>query len=208
VEVGCSKALLTEPRSRLQMNTETADSGPASNLLSNGYLLENVYLRTTDAQRSEILALWRDEGAGLSRVDAERSSREAVFLVRRRSGELAGVSNVALVRLKGGKRFYSFSLFLRPRDRVPFLMVKVCDATRDFLRDFKHPLGQPEGMLNVNENHKLMRPGMRRVFARQGYQYWGQTAQGLDVWATLFNEPDAATSRPGVVELVAPGSAG
>jgi hypothetical protein len=188
----------------MQMNTVSPESASGVNLRFKDYLLENVYLRTTESQRSEILELWRSEGAGIEGEDAERSSREAVFLIRAGSGELAGVSTVALVRIKGGKRFYSFSMFLRERHRVPYLMVTVCDATRDFLRNFKHPVAQPAGMLNVNENPKLMRPGMRRIFARHGYRYWGQTTRGEDVWATEFGEPD---DRLGV-SPTAPGNEG
>ena len=153
------------------------------------YLLENVYLRTTEAQRAEILALWRSEGAGIQGEDADRSSYEAVFLVRARSGELAGVGTVALVRLKKGGRFYSFSMFLRKRDRVPNLTLTVLNATRDFLRDFKHPVAQPVGMLSVSENSKLMRPGVRKLFERHGYKFFGQTARGEDVWLVEFGAP-------------------
>jgi hypothetical protein len=104
------------------------------------------YLRTTEAQRSEILALWRWEGGGIEGANAERSSREAVFLVRAPPGELAGVSTVALVRLKDGWRFYSTSLFLRKPDQAaPYLGIIVSDATRDFLRNFKHPVASRPG---------------------------------------------------------------
>src|SRR5262245_10379611 len=116
------------------MSTATPES-VLENLHIKDYVLENVYLCTTEAQRSEILAFWRNEGAGLEGADAERSSHEAVFLIRTHSGELAGVSNVALVRLKDGRRFYSMSLFLRKQDQaIPFLGITVSDGTRDFLR--------------------------------------------------------------------------
>jgi len=175
----------------------TVEPEVTRNLHFRDYLLENVYLRTTEEQRSEILTLWHTEGAGISGDDAERSSHEAVFLIRPPSGELAGVSTVALVRLKDGRRFYSCTLFIRKRDRVPYLMIHVCNATRHFLPNFKHPVAQPAGMLNVNENPKLMRPGMRKIFARHGYRYWGQTAAGEDVWVTFFEEPDGGKSEPG-----------
>ena len=177
------------------MSIDSAEVTSGSSLHFRDYLLENVYLRVTEAQRCEILVLWSGEGAGIQGPNAERSSREAVYLVRAPSGELAGVSTVALVRLKGGQRFYSMSLLLRKRDRVPYLMVAVCNATRDFLRNFKHPIAQPAGILNINENAKLMRPGMRRIFERNGYQYWGQTARGEDVWATVFNQPASKEVR-------------
>ena len=188
----------------------TATPEPASeNLRIKDYVLENVYLRTTEAQRSEILAFWRNEGAGLAGVDAERSSHEAVFMVRTQSGELAGVSNVALVRLKDGRRFYSMSLFLRKQDQaIPYLGISACDATRDFLRKFKHPVAQPAGVLNVNENPRLMRPGVRKLFRRHGYKYWGQTARGEDVWVTEFDEAKQVATSPSAIELGAAGNGG
>jgi hypothetical protein len=186
------------------MSPSTAEPVPELNLRFRDYLLENVYLGTTEEQRAEILALWRTEKAGIEGTDAERSSREAVFMVRAPSGELAGVSTVALVRLKDGRRFYSYSMFLRKRDRVPLLMVTVCDATRDFLRNFKHPVAQPAGMLNVNENRKLTGPGVRRLFERRGYRYWGKTSRGEEVWITEFGEPDLRTASPGAVQQTAP----
>jgi len=190
------------------MTTATPESA-SENLHIKDYVLENVYLRTTEAQRSEILAFWRDEGAGLEGADAQRSSHEAVFLVRTHSGELAGVSNVALVRLKDGRRFYSMSLFLRKRDQaIPYLGISVCDATRDFLRKFKHPVAQPVGVLNVNENARLMRPGVRKLFRRHGYQYWGQTARGEDVWATVFDEAKQVTTSPSAIDLGVAGNGG
>src|SRR5262245_39953689 len=122
------------------MSASTPESA-VENLHIKDYVLENVYLRTTEAQRSEMLARSRTEGAGRPGADAERSSHEAGYPVRTHAGELAGVSTVALVRLKDGRRFYSMSLFLRKKDQaIPFLGISVSDATRDFLRKFKHPV--------------------------------------------------------------------
>jgi hypothetical protein len=172
----------------------------------NDYLLENVYLATTEAQRSEILALWRDGGEDLEEVvEADRHSRETVIMVRTVSGELAGVSGVALVRVKGGRRFYAYSIYLREQDRVPYLMLAVINATRDFLRHFRHPIAQPEGMLLVTENRKLMRPGVRKLLARHRYKYWGRNAKGEDVWAVEFSEsenPAVGSSGPAASSLV------
>jgi hypothetical protein len=170
------------------------------------YLLENVYLATTEAHRGEILALWRNGGATLEAEpeEADRRSRETVFMVRASTGELAGVSGVALVRVKGRRRFYAYSTYLRGQDRVPYLMLAVLNATRDFLRGFQHPKSKPEGMLLVTENHKLMRPGVRKLLVRHRYQYWGRNAKGEDVWAVEFAESDnpaAGSSRPADVSV-------
>ena len=199
---------LAEPYSGMRMSTACPELASGPNLRFKDYLLENVYLRTTESQRAEILALWQTEKAGIEGVDADRGSREAVYLVRNASGELAGVSTVALIRLKDGRRFYSCSLFLRPRDRVPYLMITVCDATRDFLRHFTHPVAQPAGMLNINENPRLMRPGVRKLFARHGYRYWGQTARGEDVWITEFGERGGLEPSGSGVPATAPANRG
>jgi hypothetical protein len=156
------------------------------------YLLENVYLRTTKLQRTEIMALWHDGGFVIDGGQAEHRAREVVFLVRTASGELAGVSEAALVRVRGHRRFYAYTMFLRKSDRVPYLMLAVLNGTRDFLRNFEHPRLQPHGMLLVTENRKLMRPGMRKLLARHKYRYWGRTAWGDDVWAVEFGQPDKA----------------
>ena len=104
---------------------------------------------------------------------------------------------MALVRLKDGRRFYSCNLFLRNRHQaVSYLGITISDATRDFLRKFKHPLAQPAGMLNVNENPRLAGPGVRKLFARHGYRYWGQTENGEDVWITEFGETPASVVTP------------
>jgi hypothetical protein len=171
------------------MSAVSPEPSTERNVCFRDYHFENVYLRTTEAQRCEILDLWRNEAVEMNPGDAERASREAVYLVRNRSGELAGVSTVALIRLKDERRFYSCNLFIRPQDRVPYLMITVCDATRDFLRNFRHPVSQPAGMLNINENPRLARPGVRKLFERHGYRYWGQTSRGEDVWITEFGEP-------------------
>ncbi len=150
------------------------------------YLLENVYLRTTQAQRFEIMALWLGEGALNDQAEAERRTHEAVFLVRNASGELAGLSTVGLVRIKDGRVFYAYRMFLRKRDRVPYLMVEVIKATREFLLTFPHPGLQPAGIIHINENPKLMRPGVRKTFERHGYRCWGTTPEAEEVWAIEF----------------------
>ena len=152
----------------------------------NDYLLENVYLRTTDAQRAEIMALWQQEGAVPDPAERARRSREVVFMVRNAAGELAGLCTVGLTRVPDGRVFYAYRMFLRPQDRMPYLMWAVTDGTRDFLRGFTHPDTPTAGLYLITENPKLMRPGMKRSFQRHGYSYRGKTVHGLDVWVAEF----------------------
>jgi hypothetical protein len=151
------------------------------------YRLESVYLGACDAQRAEVTAFWLREKALADVAEATRRADEVVFHVRRDdSGELAGVSTVSLARAGDGRVYYAYRMFLRPQDRVPYLMWAVIAATRDFLAGFAHPQARPAGMLHINENPKLMRPGARRFFLRHGYRYCGTTPYGQDVWVAEF----------------------
>ncbi len=163
-----------------------------SSLRFRHYRLESVYLDTTAGQRAAISGFWLRERAIADPREAERRAGEVVLVVRRDdSGELAGVSTVALRRLGDGRPVYAYRMFLREQDRVPYLMLTVVLATRDFLRGFRHPQAQPVGMLHVNENPKLMRSGVRRFFQRHGYRYLGQNRRGQDLWLAEFGDGPA-----------------
>mgnify|MGYP001826358088 CR=1 FL=1 len=153
-----------------------------------GYRLTPVYLAITDAERAEVIAMWRDARAFRDPSVAEQRSREVVLLVRHAAcGDLAGVSTVALKpRPTDGRMLYHYRMFLRPEHRQPHLMRAVTNATRDHLRAFRHPDVAPAGMLIVTENRKLMRPGLKRLLERHGYEYRGRERRGLDVWLTRF----------------------
>ncbi len=153
------------------------------------YRLEAVYLAVGATQREEIIHFWREQRAVLNPTEAERRSRQVVFMVRNGAGELAGLSSVGLKRLPEEDRpYYAYRMFLRQQDRAPYLMRVVTNATRDFLRDFDHPQIQAAGMLIVTENRKLMRTGIRRYLERHGYRYRGRNRKGLDVWVAEFGQ--------------------
>jgi hypothetical protein len=153
-----------------------------------GYRLEPVYLAITGQERAEVIAMWRAARAHSDPSVAAHRSREVVMLVRHEgSGELVGVSTVALKPSPGkGRSLYHFRMFLRHEHRQPYLMREVTNGTRDFLRTFPHPSAKPAGMLIVTENRKLMRPGIKRYLERHGYRYGGRGPQGLDVWLAPF----------------------
>jgi hypothetical protein len=188
--------LATHEQGRAAVPQERADHPPAGDVRFRDYLLQNVYLRTTQTERSEIIALWFCEEALDDPAEAKRRSHEAVFLVRSASGELAGLSTVGFVRLKEGRTFYNYRMFLRKGDRVPNLMMAVVLATREFLRTFQHPERQSAGLLHINENPKLLRPGMRRVFERIGHRYWGKTPLDEEVWGVEFAPQTGTAAQP------------
>ncbi len=175
--------------------------GRTSDLQFKSYLLRYVYLCTTEEERAEIRQLWASEGVLLDPLEAERRCSQTAVLVRNGAGELVGLSTVAIVRLEDDQLFYAYRMFIRPRDRVPNLMVAVVGSTRKFLGRFQHPDLKPAGMVIVSGNPKLARPGARALFARYGFVYWGQTPYGEEVWGFefadigRFREPHGLTPR-------------
>ncbi len=151
-----------------------------------GYRLEPVFRAGSPEQRAEAVAFWLAQGAIAHRQEAERRAFELVYLVRRGDGALAGMSTAGVQTGADGRTYYAYRMFLRPEDRVPYLMRAVTNASRDLLRDADTPEPKPTGMLIVAENPKLMRAGIRRWARRQGYRYCGKTPRGLDLWLAPF----------------------
>lgn len=154
------------------------------------YRLEPVYRCGTSSQHEEAIDFWLAQKALIKRERCEQRANELVFLVRRQSGELAGMSTAAKTKGIDGKIYLAFRMFLHKDDRVPFLMREISLATYRLLRDYPWQEQQPAGMIIVTENRKLMRPGMHRYFLRYGLSYRGKTQGGKDVWHASF-EPSA-----------------
>jgi hypothetical protein len=169
---------------------ETAPGGSRSDPAAGfgAYRLEPVYLRPSHSQRASAIRLWLDQGVLRGRVAAIRRAEQLVYLVYRADGALAGMSTAGLRTGAKGRLWYVYRMFLRPEDRVPYLMRAVTNATRDLLRGFPHPGGPVAGMLIETENRKLMRPGIRRYFERHGYVYRGRSRRGLDLWLAPFDQ--------------------
>lgn len=152
------------------------------------YRIENVHLRTSSEQRQEIVQFWLRERAIPTLPEAVRRAHEVCLLVRRDDGTgvLAGVSTVGRMRTRSGLIYWVFRMFLRKPDRVPRLSLAVANATCAHLRLRARREGDAAGMLIVTENVKLMRPGARMLFQRQGCRYVGRNARGQDVWVVDF----------------------
>lgn len=150
------------------------------------YCLELAYPSANAAQRAAAVAFWLAQGALLDRETAQHRADELVYLVRHADGTLAGVSTAGRRTAADGRIWLAFRMFLRPEDRTPFLMRRVTNASRDLLGAVSHPQGPATGMLIETENRKLMRPGIRRYFARHGYRYAGRSQRGLDLWLAPF----------------------
>jgi hypothetical protein len=154
-----------------------------------------VHPRPNGEARAEAVAFWLDQGALADREAARRRARQLVLLVRRPDGCLAGMSTAGVKTAADGRRFYAFRMYLRPEDRVPYLMREVTNRSRDLLRAGEHLQGPVAGMLIETENRKLMRRGIRRYFARHGYVYKGRNRRGLDLWLAPFPTADTPAAQ-------------
>lgn len=151
-----------------------------------GYAVEDVYQAIPPDLREEILDLWERNKVIPSREAAERRVDQVVLAIRNRAGEVAGVSTVYVGDFQQpGNAYYFYRMFIQPADRIPGLMRFVTLRTCDVMRE-RHVPGGPQGVIIVTENAKLMRPGMRRMFERNGYEYMGRGPKGHDAWRVLF----------------------
>lgn len=151
-----------------------------------GYAVENVYRVISPALRDEIVEMWLRNQALPNRELALQRVDQVFLSIRNPAGQLAGVATVYIDDFQQrGNPYYFFRMFIQPHDRIPGLMRFGAILTRDLLRG-QHKPGGPQGIIHVNENQKLMRPGMRRMFERNGYEYMGRDPKGQDIWRALF----------------------
>lgn len=151
-----------------------------------GYRLYLVHGQTTPDLRREIVEFWQRNNALRAEQEIAQRANQVVFVIRNTTSEIVGVSTAYIGDfLQAGSRYYFYRMFIRPDDRVPGMMRFITLRTRDALQAEYAP-GQPLGMVIVTENPKLMRPGMKRMFARNGFKYLGRGPRGNDLWLSAF----------------------
>jgi hypothetical protein len=150
------------------------------------YRLQNVFGSITPSQQQQCVAMWLGAGVAHSPKRAWQRSEQACYLLYERlSGRLIGVNTlyVATSPLDGG-RYYFNRMFILPNYRKSRLMIVGTTAMLAFANSVLADEGPP-GIININENPKLARVGMRRIFTRIGYRLLGQHDR-QDVWYFEF----------------------
>jgi len=139
------------------------------------YTLQNVFTRITDSQREACVQLWLRNGVLPSQEAAwARTEQICYFITDTSSKELVGVNTLYQDRLQpSGPMFWMNRMFIDPQHRSGRLMITgtalmLCYARRSLSNQ------GPRGVVNINENRKLSRPGMARIFQRLGYQQIGR----------------------------------
>ncbi len=152
------------------------------------YLVEPVYQQVTDSVADEIRNLWLEANV-LSRAEAERRVKEVVLTARNENGELVGVNTVYRQDfLSRNNTYYFYRVFIRPHDRGVFGLRRFMSLqARQFLKEYRNPQGETQGVVIVNENRKLSRKGAKRMLERDGWTFWGVGPKGFDVWFVNFD---------------------
>lgn len=151
-----------------------------------GYTVYNVYQAIPPELRDEIVEMWVRNQALPNREVALQRVDQVALAIRNPEGQMAGVSTVYPGDFQQrGNPYFFYRMFIQPVDRVPGLMRFITLQTCYLMRD-RHVAGGPQGVIIVTENQKLMRPGMKRMFERNRYEYFGRDPRGYDVWRFPF----------------------
>lgn len=152
------------------------------------YRLLNVFRRITEAQRQACVRMWLHTKVLSSEEAAWQRSQEVCYLFLHTVDKvLAGVNTAYVDRYPPRDAPYFFNrMFIRPAYRDSRLMIVGTAAAICYLRT--HHAGEGvRGVVNVNENPKLYREGIRRVFERLGYRLDGLT-DGKETWRFEFDD--------------------
>ena len=152
-----------------------------------GYSLISVYRSINVKLGNEIIDFWRCNNAIGDLTEAQRRVADVVYIIRAPDNSLAGISSVYIADVNPNEPYYFYRMFIQPNYRRPGMMRKVTEVTGSYLKALDL-FNKPAGLVIVTENPKLMRPGMRRVITRLGYEYMGKTKQNLDLWKSDFQK--------------------
>lgn len=60
-------------------------------------------------------------------------------------------------------------------------------ATQQKIQELNQKNPIAVGIVVITENKKLIRPGIKKLFKKEGWQYKGQTKRQQDIWFTLIS---------------------
>lgn len=136
------------------------------------YRLINVFGKITAQQQQACIAMWSRAEIQISIQEAQRRARQVCYLIQQRSNQkVIGVSTLYLeASLGDDELFYANRMFIEQKHRSSRLMIT---GTAMLICYAKQALANNgiRGIININENAKLSRPGMQRIFKRLGYRY-------------------------------------
>lgn len=120
-------------------------------------------------------------------VKLERRANQVVYMVLNQQQQVVAVSTVFISKLpKDGQTYFFYRMFIQPSDRIYGMMKLLTLKTCTFL-EREPQQDKPKGVIIFTENRKLMRPGLKRLFKRNGFEYLQKNPKKEDVWRWSFN---------------------
>lgn len=153
-----------------------------------GYALRNVFEKITPEQQEQCVKLWLSNGVIVTRDAAiERSHEVCYCLYDLASGQLIGVNTLYQGAVaQGGVQAWLNRMFIDPQHRSSRLMIVGTAMMLCYAKTHLESRGLP-GVINVNENQKLSRPGAASIFRKLGYRGIGWH-NGCEVIAFKFDD--------------------
>jgi hypothetical protein len=152
---------------------------------------ENVWQKMTPALVHEVIEFWSSNKMLRPDFDAEKRSRQVVFIIRSQSDKrIVGLSTVAEVKFKqlNSNNFYLFRSIILPSFRQRGLATKVIVATRNLLESLSssdtHNLCI--GMLVFVENPKLKQFKRETVWPASRMVFFGIDKEGRHIRVYYF----------------------
>lgn len=151
------------------------------------YRLINVFGKITAQQQRACIEMWARAGVLSSPREAQRRARQVCYLIQHRDSEkVIGVSTLYLdAALGDDELFYANRMFIEEEHRSSRLMITGTAMMNCYAKKMLSDNGV-RGVININENTKLSRPGMQRIFKRLGYRHLLST-NNADVILFDFN---------------------
>lgn len=138
------------------------------------YRLRNVFGKINEQQQQACIELWLKNHVLPNRQAAVERSKEVCYLIEdTRNEQVIGVNTLYPGHLdKGHTKVWLNRMFLDPQHRATRLMIIGTALMLCYAKTNLTDQGMV-GVVNVNENRKLSRPGMQRIFQRLGYKHLG-----------------------------------
>ena len=138
------------------------------------YQLENVFESISDDQRHACVKMWMKHNVLPTKEMAWKRSKQVCYIFSDlKTGDIIGVNTLYQDQLtSSSKQFFFNRMYILPEYRNSRLMIR---GTAAMLCFAKHNLSNRgvAGVVNVNENSKLDRPGLQSIFNRLGYRHFG-----------------------------------
>jgi len=140
------------------------------------YTLQNVFQSISQEQREACLDLWSRNRIPMTDEAAwQRSSQVCYYITETSTDKLVGVNTLYLDTINSPQQYWMNRMFIDPAYRNSRLMITGTALMLCYAKLNLSSQGIP-GVVNINENRKLSRKGMHRIFSRLGYRRQGELA--------------------------------